>query len=467
MELYCVYFTQAHLAMNDEKEQGSLFPEEEAEFPPSSGAPLAERCRPARLEDFFGQEEILGEDKPLRKAIERDRVPSMILWGPPGSGKTTLARLLARLTRAAFLTLSATESGIKDLRKIVILAQEFREKKNRKTILFIDEIHRWNKSQQDALLPHVESGLVTLIGATTENPSFEVNGALLSRLTVFVLKPLTQEHQMNILRRGAEFLLNEGRNIQYNIDALEAMASVSHGDARVALNTLEQVVEYLAGEGSEIRLTREDAARAIQEKRIRYDKSGEEHYNIISALHKSMRDSDPQGTLYWLARMLEAGEDPLYAARRIIRFAAEDVGLADPNALLLAIAARDAYHFLGSPEGELALAEAAVYMATAPKSNAIYKAYGKAAEAVKQYGYLPVPLHIRNAPTRLMKNLGYGKGYQYAHDFENAVTAQEHLPDELRGITFYEPTDRGREKQIQERMKFWSELAEKLRKEKE
>lgn len=423
-------------------------------------APLAERCRPTTLEEFIGQEDILGEDKPLRKAIMRDKVPSMILWGPPGSGKTTLARLLARLTKAQFLTLSATQSGIKDFRKIIELAKKTHKHENKKNILFIDEIHRWNKSQQDALLPHVESGLLTLIGATTENPSFEVNGALLSRVTVFTLSSLDSEDLKQILQQGINQLEKEGNIIKTEDDALEAIIRVSHGDARVALNTLEQVIEYAADEQNHFHLTNDLTMKAIQEKRILYDKSGEEHYNLISALHKSMRDSDPQGTLYWLARMIEGGEDPLYIARRIVRFATEDVGLADPNGLLLAIAARDTYHFLGSPEGELALAEAAVYLACAPKSNAIYTAFNQARTAVKQYGYLPVPMHIRNAPTKLMKEIGYGKGYQYAHDHENAITDQEHLPGKLKGTIFYEPTDRGREKQIKERLDTWQKLME-------
>ncbi len=451
--------------MNDEIKQGSFFQAENCDTPriSSEHIPLAERCRPETFDQFFGQEEILGPGKPLRKAIERDRIPSMILWGPPGSGKTTLARLLARLTQSQFLTLSATDSGIKDLRQIINQARESIQHQGTETILFIDEIHRWNKSQQDALLPHVESGLITLIGATTENPSFEVIGALLSRLTVFTLSTLEDEHLRRILLHGIELLNQDGRNIQYENEALDRIIFVSHGDGRVALNMLQRVIEYLEAQNKPLHLTPENAAQAIQEKRILYDKKGEEHYNLISALHKSMRDSDPQATLYWLARMLEAGEDPLYIARRIIRFASEDIGLADSNALLLSLSARDAYHTLGSPEGELALAQAAVYCATAPKSNAIYAAFNKAKAAVHQYGYLPVPHHIRNAPTRFMKDLGYGQHYEYAHDQENAFSAQEHLPDSLKGFIFYEPTDRGREKQIQERMDYWKELAKQRR----
>jgi len=454
--------------MKERSTQDSLFAplppgEPEEDTGQSAAAPLAERCRPRRLEEFCGQEEILGEGRPLRLAIERDRIPSMILWGPPGSGKTTLARILARRSKAGFVKLSATDSGLKDLRAVVECAQRLRRESGTGTILFIDEIHRWNKSQQDSLLPHVESGLITLIGATTENPSFEVIGALLSRVTVYTLNLLEPEHLETILRRGVERLRSEGKPVEAEAEALRAIAQISQGDARTALNALEQVAEYLAPQGGPLRLTVEEVTHVLQEKHILYDKSGEEHYNQISALHKSMRDSDPQGTIYWLARMLTAGEDPLYVARRIIRFASEDIGLADPNALLLAVAARDAYHFLGSPEGELALAQAAVYMATAPKSNAIYAAYNQAVRAVKEHGYLPVPKTIRNAPTSLMKDLEYGKGYKYAHDYENAFVDQEHLPERLQGTRFYEPTNRGREKQIQERMKLWEELARNQR----
>ncbi|MBI1387411.1 MAG: AAA family ATPase [bacterium] len=442
--------------------QDALFEEPDGFAPESAlapDAPLAERCRPAALEAYVGQDAILGPGRPLRKAIEDDRVPSMILWGPPGSGKTTLARLVARLTRSEFLQLSATSSGTKDLRAVVERA-ELSRRAGRKTILFIDEIHRWNKSQQDALLPHVESGLVILIGATTENPSFEVNAALLSRCTVYTLAPLGEVALTAVLSRAIGFLAEEGCVIEAEPEALSRIAAASHGDARAALNALEGAARFIAPEGGVIRLTAESLAEALQDKRMLYDKSGEEHYNVISAFHKSMRGSDPQAALYWLARMMESGEDPLYAARRMVRFASEDVGLADPNALLIAIAARDSYHMLGSPEGELALAQAAVYLACAPKSNSLYKAYGEAMAAVKQRGYLPVPLHIRNAPTKLMDGLGYGKGYQYAHDFDHAYVAQDYLPDPLRGSRFYEPADRGYEAKIKERMDFWRKLAE-------
>ncbi|HQH72658.1 MAG TPA: replication-associated recombination protein A, partial [bacterium] len=325
--------------MKERSTQDSLFAplppgEPEEDTGQSAAAPLAERCRPRRLEEFCGQEEILGEGRPLRLAIERDRIPSMILWGPPGSGKTTLARILARRSKAGFVKLSATDSGLKDLRAVVECAQRLRRESGTGTILFIDEIHRWNKSQQDSLLPHVESGLITLIGATTENPSFEVIGALLSRVTVYTLNLLEPEHLETILRRGVERLRSEGKPVEAEAEALRAIAQISQGDARTALNALEQVAEYLAPQGGPLRLTVAEVTHVLQEKRILYDKSGEEHYNLISALHKSMRDSDPQGTIYWLARMLTAGEDPLYVARRIIRFASEDIGLADPNALL-------------------------------------------------------------------------------------------------------------------------------------
>ncbi len=451
--------------MEETNQQDALF--DHGDSPPvdgpQPGAPLAERCRPTTLDEFAGQEEVLGPGRPLRKAIENDRAPSMVLWGPPGSGKTTLARLVARLTRAQFLMMSATNSGAKDLRQVVERAQKHTSRG--KTILFIDEIHRWNKSQQDALLPHVESGLITLIGATTENPSFEVNAALLSRSTVYTLQPLEPEHLLHVLQNGLDVLHKEGVQASADQGALNAIASASHGDARVALNALEQSVLFYAADQGAVELTAETVARVMQEKRMLYDKSGEEHYNIISALHKSMRGSDPQAALYWFARMMEAGEDPLYAARRMIRFASEDVGLADPNALLITIAARDAYHMLGSPEGELALAEAVVYLATAPKSNALYAAYKDALSTVKSRGYLPVPLHIRNAPTGLMKDLGYGKGYQYDHDYDDAYSAQNYLPDAIASKTFYQPTDRGFEAKIQERMKYWKDLAEKLRNE--
>ncbi len=425
---------------------------------PVLDAPLAERCRPRTLDEIFGQEELLAPGKPLRRAIENDQIPSMILWGPPGSGKTTLAKVLAGVSESRFVQLSATDSGIRDLRKVIEGAQKSLNETQQKTLLFIDEIHRWNKSQQDALLPYVESGLIKLVGATTENPSFEINGALLSRTTVFTLSQLQPHSVIRILRQGMETLQHEGIHVAADDGALEAVASVSHGDARVALGALEQCVHYSRGDDGCVSLTAESVKETLQDKRLLYDKAGEEHYNTISALHKSMRGSDPQAAIYWIARMLEAGEDPMYIARRVIRFAVEDVGLADPNALLIATAARDTYHLLGSPEGELAIVEAAVYMAAAPKSNALYKAFADAKAAVKQLGYLPVPKHIRNAPTELMKNLDYGKGYEYSHDYDHAYSGQSYLPDQLQNTQFYTPTDRGFEKKIQDRMKFWEEL---------
>lgn len=428
--------------------------------PASRDAPLAERCRPLSLDGYAGQEHILGKGKPLRLAIEQDRVPSMILWGPPGSGKTTLARLIAHQTQSRFVSLSATNSGAKELRSVVQNA-ETQQIQGARTILFIDEIHRWNKSRQDALLPHVESGLITLIGATTENPSFEVNSALLSRATVYILELLDQETLQSILQNGVLFLREEGTDVTLTDEACAKIAEAAQGDARVALNQLEQVVLFLSTEGKSLVVTEEMLNDVLSAKRLVYDKAGEEHYNLISALHKSMRGSDADATLYWLARMLESGEDPMYILRRIIRFASEDVGLADPNGLLLAIAARDAYHMLGSPEGDLAIAQVAVYLATAPKSNALYSGLGKAMDSVITKGYLPTPLHIRNAPTSLMKDAGYGKGYKYAHDFEDAFIPQSYLPEALTGVSFYEPTEHGVEKKIRQRMDEWKERIRK------
>ncbi|HQO35750.1 MAG TPA: replication-associated recombination protein A [bacterium] len=450
--------------MNEDPSQGALFehePETAEQTPapvPKERIPLVERARPVTLDEIVGQDELLGPGKPLRQAVEIDRIPSMILWGPPGSGKTTLARVIAGVTRAEFLQLSATESGVKDLRTIVEKARQNRAHGNR-TVLFIDEIHRWNKSQQDALLPHVECGLVDLIGATTENPSFEVVGPLLSRVTVFKLDGLGERDLVTILERGLGILQSDGAIHSADAESLEIIARASHGDARTALNYLQQTAVFLRRRPPEERIiNRKVCGEALQAKRILYDKSGEEHYNLISALHKSMRDSDPQAALYWLARMLEGGEDPLYLARRIVRFASEDVGLADPMALLVTLAAKDSYHFLGTPEGELALAEAVVYVSCAPKSNRVYRAFGEAMDAVKKHGYLPVPMHIRNAPTRLMKDFGYGKGYQYAHDDDEAIVFQEDLPDLLKGKVFYEPTDRGHEAKIKKRLEDWAEL---------
>ena len=421
----------------------SLFDEPEPDAPPPS-APLAERMRPRTLDEFVGQEALLGPTRPLRRAIEEDRLQSLILWGPPGTGKTTLARLIARITRAHFVSFSAVLSGIKEIRTVMAEAEEARRRSGRRTLLFVDEIHRFNKAQQDAFLPRVEAGDIVLIGATTENPSFEVNSALLSRSKVYVLKPLDIDALVAILRRA---LTDPERGlgsigVAADDEALAAIARYASGDARVALNLLDLASGAAAGSG---RIDAALIADLSQNRALLYDKSGEEHYNLISALHKSMRNSDPDASVYWLARMLEAGEDPLYVARRLVRFASEDVGNADPQALAIAVAAKEAVHFIGMPEGNTALAQAAIYLATTPKSNAVYKAYGLAADAAGRDVAEPVPLHLRNAPTRLMKELEYGKGYKYAHDEPEAIAEMECLPPGQRGRVFYEPTNRGRE----------------------
>lgn len=396
-------------------------------------APLADRLRPSAWDEFFGQEEVISPGKPLRQLIERDEVPSLILWGPPGSGKTTLARLIANLTKSAFIQLSAVSSGLDDLRKVVSEAVDRRKLYNTRTILFIDEIHRWSKSQQDALLPHVERGIVTLIGATTENPSFEVIAALLSRCRVIVLKPLASLHIKTILQRA---LKNTERGLG-KIKVVGAEAALKHiailanGDARVALNTLELAVKS-ALQGDTAKLDENVIKQSLQRTHLVYDKAGEEHYNLISALHKSLRGSDDNAALYWLGRMLEAGEDPLYVARRLVRFAAEDVGLADPQALVQATAAFQATHQLGMPECNVILAQVVVYLARAPKSNALYIAYGKVQEDVQKTINEGVPLHLRNAPTKLMKDLNYGKNYKYNPDYKGSVE-QDYLPPSLKG----------------------------------
>lgn len=396
--------------------------------------PLADRMRPDSLKGFLGQEEIVGSDTLLKKAIESDQLPSMIFWGPPGSGKTTLAFIIARQTKSDFYQISAVNTGLKQLREIIKKAEE-NKKKNKKTILFIDEIHRWNKAQQDALLPYVEKGLVILIGATTENPSFEVVGALLSRSRVFVLKQLNQDQLVQIIKSALKDKKNGFGKIKIKIkeEVIKTLAQMSNGDARTALNTLEYAVFSSKGPlfGGEVEITPETIKQAFQKSHLFYDKDGEEHYNIISALHKSMRGSDPDAALYWLARMIEAGEDPLYIARRLIRFASEDVGLANSKALEQAVAAYQACHFIGLPECNVILSQVVVYMAKCKKSNDLYMAYEKAADDVRTYGNLPVPLHIRNAPTRLMKDLNYGKGYKYSPDYDYQEK-QEYLPDKLK-----------------------------------
>ena len=451
-------------------DEPSLFPDPGPQAPSSAAAahppgahtgaadraappPLAARMRPRALDEFVGQAKLVGEGRPLRQLIESGRVPSLIFWGPPGTGKTTLAGLLANRMEAAFIPFSAVTEGIPRVRRILDEARARRGATGRGTVLFVDEIHRFNRAQQDALLPHVERGAVTLIGATTENPSFEVVGPLLSRTRVFVLDPLAPEEVGEICARAlrdAERGLG-GYGLDIEADALSRLGTEADGDARRALNALETAADLARANGA-VAITAEHAAAALQKRFARYDKGGEEHFNLISALHKAVRGSDADGALYWLARMLDGGEDPMYVARRLVRMASEDIGLADPGALAVTIAARDAYHFLGSPEGELALAEAAAYLALAPKSNAIYQAFGAASAAARETPAEPVPLHIRNAPTRLMRDLGYGSGYRYDHDEEDGVAPQSYLPESWRGVRWYHPVNRGWEAEARRRL---------------
>jgi len=431
-----------------------LFRAIEPEDEPVAGRPLADRMRPQTLDEFVGQEDLIGPGKPLRRQIERDELTSMLLWGPPGSGKTTLARIIARRTQSQFVPFSAVLSGIKEIKEVMAKAESWR-RYGKRTIVFVDEVHRFNRGQQDAFLPHVEAGNILLIGATTENPSFEVIAPLLSRMKVYVLRALTPEQIVELLRRAIDDPVRGlGReHIEAPTQILERIAVLANGDARSAYNTLEALAlgTELGSDGLRV-LTEARLEDVLQKKLLPYDKAGDEHFNLISALHKSVRNSDPDASLYWLARMLESGEDPLYLARRMVRMASEDIGLADPAALAVTIAAKDAFDFIGPPEGYLALAQAAVYLALAPKSNALYTGYGHVHEDLQQTIAEPVPLHLRNAVTPLMKRIGYGKGYQYAHDVDEKVTDMTCLPESLAGRTYYHPTDQGLEARLRQRL---------------
>jgi putative ATPase len=432
----------------------SLFRPIEPQDEPRAGRPLADRMRPRTLDEFVGQEELLSPGKPLRIQIERDELSSMLFWGPPGCGKTTLARIMAKRTRSEFIPFSAVLSGIKEIKDVMAKAERARHYAQR-TIVFVDEMHRFNRAQQDAFLPHVEVGNILLIGATTENPSFEVIAPLLSRMKVYILKALSPEQIVMLLKRAlldAESGLGK-ENVDASEEILDRIAVVANGDARAAYNTIEALVLGTEVDANGRRVLSQTLLEDVLQKKILpYDKSGEEHYNLISALHKSVRNSDPDAALYWLARMLESGEDPLYLARRMVRMASEDIGLAEPNALPVTLAAKEAFDFMGPPEGYLALAQAAVYLSLAPKSNALYTAYGQVGEDLKTTIAEPVPLHLRNAVTGLMRHVGYGKGYQYAHDAEEKVTDMACLPDSLLGRAYYHPTDQGFEVRIRQRL---------------
>ncbi len=430
-----------------------------------SAEPLAARMRPRTLEDFLGQDHLLGPGKALGDLIRRGDVGSCIFWGPPGSGKTTLARLIANYTDRHFEPFSAVTEGVGRVREIIKEAEERLKYEGRGTILFCDEIHRFNRAQQDAFLPWVENGVITLIGATTENPSFELTAPLLSRCRVFVFEPLTDEHIRAIVRRAIDAEAKGRRErgeVRVDEEAIDLLVRHAQGDARRALNALEALFQHVTNLSPLPSPISRDIVQAVLEKPLPvYDKAGEQHYNLISALHKAVRGSDVEGSLYWLARMLAGGEDPLYIARRLVRIASEDIGLADPRALGVSVAAKAAYHFLGTPEGELALAQAVVYLATAPKSNRVYAAFGRATDAARDFPAEPVPLHIRNAPTKLMEELGYGAGYKYAHAYPDAFVPQEYLPEALRGQHWYEPSDMGYEKTVRERMEWWEQLKQK------
>ncbi len=434
---------------------------------PAANQPLAERMRPRTLDEFIGQQKLLGPGKPLRLQIESDNLGSMLFWGPPGCGKTTLARLIARLTRSDFVAFSAVLAGIKEIKE-VMAAAEYKARSGYRTIVFVDEVHRFNKAQQDAFLPHVEAGHIIFIGATTENPSFEVISPLLSRTKVYVLDPLTTPQIVELLRRAlADKEHGFGNDsIEASDDILFRIASFANGDARAGYNILELAVRGAPPNEQGVRvITPQLLEDVLQRKLLRYDKAGEEHYNLISALHKSVRNSDPDAALYWLARMIESGEDPLYLARRMVRMASEDIGLAEPGALAVTLAAKDAFDFLGAPEGHLALAQAAVYLALSPKSNAVYTAYGSVMDDVRKTEADPVPLHLRNAVTGLMKNIGYGEGYKYAHNFDDKVTDMACLPDNLAGRTWYQPTDQGFEQRLRVRLDEIRKLKSKVARE--
>ncbi len=431
-----------------------LFRAIEPEDEPLAGRPLADRMRPQTLDEFIGQEELLGPGKPLRTQIERDELGSMLLWGPPGCGKTTLARIIAKRTKSEFVPFSAVLAGIKEIKEVMAKAEGVR-RYGRRTIVFVDEVHRFNRAQQDAFLPHVEAGNILLIGATTENPSFEVIAPLLSRMKVYVLRPLSQEQIVALLRKAIEHPARGlgKEHVEASDEILDRIAVLANGDARAAYNTLEALAlgTEPGADGRRV-LSEARLEDVLQKKLLPYDKAGEEHYNLISALHKSVRNSDPDAALYWLARMLESGEDPLYIARRMVRMASEDIGLAEPSALAVTIAAKEAFDFIGPPEGNLALAQAAVYLSLAPKSNALYTGYGEVHRDLQRTIAEPVPLHLRNAVTGLMGNLGYGKGYQYAHDADEKVTDMTCLPESLAGRVYYKPTDQGFEARIRQRL---------------